>query len=236
MRPGVVLFAWTTLAVAADRPFVSAGRIAADDFSHGTANWTAELEKGGSVTAKDGVLDVDVPGGLSLWWKQELRGPILIRYEATMVQAAGANDRVSDLNCFWMATDARSPGDFFAARRLGRFADYNELRAYYVGQGGNTNTTTRFRRYVGDAELRPLLPEHDLSDGSVLLRPNTPQTIELVALGGRIQYYRDGRLLFDYQDREPYTRGYFALRTVESHIRIRHFEVYRITEARGWSG
>jgi hypothetical protein len=154
MRPSVVLFAWTTLAVAADRPFVLAGRIAADDFSHGTANWTAELEKGGSITAKDGVLDVDVPGGLSLWWKQELRGPIFIRYEATMVQAAGANDRVSDLNCFWMATDARSPGDFFAARRLGRFADYNELRAYYVGQGGNTNTTTRFRRYVGDAELR----------------------------------------------------------------------------------
>ena len=83
---------------------------------------------------------------------------MLIRYEATMVQAGGANDRVSDLNAFWMATDARTPGDLFAARRSGKFADYNQLRTYYVGQGGNGNTTTRFRRYIGDTELRPMLP------------------------------------------------------------------------------
>ena len=43
-----------------------------------------------------------------------------------------------------------------------RFAAYNDLKTYYVGLGGNRNTTTRFRRYIGDPETRPLLPEHDL--------------------------------------------------------------------------
>ncbi len=227
MWKAALLWALSTVCLAAGRPFVLGDRIAADDFTHGAGNWAAELEKGGSISAKDGTLDIDVPGGLSLWWKQEFAGPILIRYEATMVKAGGANDRVSDLNCFWMAADARSP-DFFAAQRSGKFADYNQLRAYYVGQGGNGNTTTRFRRYIGDAELRPLLPEHDLKEADTLLKPDAPQTIELVAAGGRIQYYRDGNLLFDYRDPGPYTHGYFAFRTVESHIRIRNFAVYRI--------
>src|SRR5581483_7403466 len=108
----------------------------------------------------------------------------------------GPNDRVSDLNAFWMATDSRSPKDLFATKRSGKFADYNQLRTYYVGQGGNSNTTTRFRRYIGDAVERPLLAEHDLRSRDVLLEPNVWQSIRLVAMGSRIQYYRDGRLIF----------------------------------------
>ena len=45
----------------------------------------------------------------------------------------------------------------FAQARSGAFADYNDLLTYYVGLGGNRNTTTRFRRYIGDPVLRPLL-------------------------------------------------------------------------------
>ena len=58
-----------------------------------------------------------------------------------------------------------------------RFADYNDLKTYYVGLGGNRNTTTRFRRYIGDPATRPLLPEHDLSVADVLLVPNQKQKI-----------------------------------------------------------
>ena len=76
-----------------------------------------------------------------------------------MISAGGKNDRVSDLNCFWMARDSRNPDDLFAVHRTGKFADYNQLLCYYVGVGGNTNTTTRFRRYIGDANTRPLLPQ-----------------------------------------------------------------------------
>ena len=198
-----------------------------DDFTRGLAQWTAELEKPGKILARDGVLEIDAPGGCTLWFRPELSGPVLIRYEATPIQAGGPNDRVSDMNAFWMATDARSPLDLFATKRSGAFADYNQLRAYYVGQGGNTDTTTRFRRYIGDPQLRPLLPEHDLQSRDTLLQPNVRRRVELVADGSRIQYYCDGRLLFDFRDPQPYTRGRFAFRTVDSHFEIRRFRVYR---------
>jgi hypothetical protein len=198
-----------------------------DDFQHGLAQWSSELEKPGKLESHGGILAIDVPAGCTLWFRPELQGPVIIEYDARMVRAGGPNDRVSDLNAFWMATDARSPEDLFAAKRSGKFGDYNQLRGYYVGQGGNWNTTTRFRRYIGDAVERPLLPEHDLRSADVLLQPNIWQTVRLVAMGGRIQYYRDGRLIFDFSDPEPYTRGHFGFRTTYSHVELRKFRVYR---------
>jgi hypothetical protein len=199
-----------------------------DDFTQGLGQWSAELERPGRVEAHGGVLSIDVPAGCTLWFRHELEGAVMVEYQARMVRAGGPNDRVSDLNAFWMATDARTPGDLFAISRSGAFADYNQLRTYYVGQGGNGNTTTRFRRYIGDAVERPLLAEHDLHDAAVLLRPNRWQTVQLVALGKRIQYYRDGRCIFDFTDPDPYTRGHFAFRTTFSHVELRRFRVYRI--------
>jgi hypothetical protein len=197
-----------------------------DEFHHGLSHWTAEVEKPGKIEARNGVLTIDVPAGCTLWFRPELNTGITIEYEARMIQAGGPNDRVSDLNAFWMATDARSPNDLFATKRSGKFEDYNQLRAYYVGQGGNSNTTTRFRRYIGDAELRPLLPEHDLSTQDVLLQPNVWQLIQLEARGNRIRYSRDRHLIFDFTDPKPYTKGRFGFRTTQSHIEIRNFRAY----------
>jgi hypothetical protein len=59
------------------------------------------------------------------------------------------------------------------------------------------------------------------------LQPNRVQTIRLIARGRQIQYFRDGVKLFDYYDRDPYEHGWFALRTTQSHLRIRNFRVYR---------
>ncbi len=209
-------------------PFTIGQRLFHDGFHAGLAQWSAELEKPGKVEARNGVLSVDVPAGSTLWFRPELQSPVMIQYEARMVQAGGPNDRVSDLNAFWMATDARSPHDLLATKRSGKFSDYNQLRTYYVGQGGNSNTTTRFRRYIGDAVDRPLLPENDLRSPDVLLRPNVWQTVQLVALGNRIQYYRDGRLIFDFTDPSPYARGHFGFRTTASHVELRNFAIYQI--------
>lgn len=202
--------------------------IARDDFSSGLVQWRVEAQPGGRVTAHDGVLDIDVPGGCTVWFRAELAGPLAIEYDATAVSAGGAHDRVSDLNCFWMARDARSPSDLFATQRGGKFSEYDRLRCYYVGLGGNSNTTTRFRRYIGESGNRPLRPEDDLSAKEDLLAPNVPQTIRLVAAGNFIAYDRDGRRLFSYVDRAPYTSGWFGFRTVTSHLRIRAFRVYRL--------
>ena len=205
----------------------AADAIFLDEFKN-LDNWIVEAERPGHIQANHGVLSVDVPAGCSIWFKHQLTGPIAIEYEAKMIEAGGPNDRVSDLNCFWMATDARSPFDFFAKHRSGKFSDYDQLRTYYVGQGGNGNTTTRFRRYIGQQDLRPLLAEHDLKEPRFLLRANVAQTIRLVASGGRIQYIRDGNLIFDFHDRDPYTHGYFAFRTTFSHVEFRRFRVYRL--------
>jgi hypothetical protein len=209
-------------------PFTTQTVLFTDDFRGGLGQWAAEVEKPGRVEARDGMLSADVPAGCTLWFRPELEGAVMIEYDARMVRNGGANDRVSDLNAFWMATDARSPGDLFATRRSGKFADYNQLRTYYVGQGGNGNTTTRFRRYIGSADERPLLAEHDLRTPDVLLTANAWQRVQLVAMGKRIQYYRDGRLLFDFNDPAPYTRGRFGFRTTFSHVELRNFRVYRI--------
>lgn len=198
-----------------------------DDFQN-LDNWTAELEAPGTVQASRGVLSIDVPAGCTLWFKHPLSGPVSIEYDAKMIQAGGPHDRVSDLNCFWMATDSRSPVDLFATRRSGKFSDYDQLRTYYVGQGGNSNSTTRFRRYIGQQDLRPLLPGHDLRDARFLLQSNVTQSLQLIADGSRIQYLRDGKLIFDFHDPAPYTRGYFAFRTTASHVEFRRFRVYNV--------
>jgi len=198
-----------------------------DDFAS-LANWHIEAEKPGRISAANGVLDVDVPAGVTLWFKPRLEGPLTIEFEATAVAEGGSNDQVSDLNVFWMASNAGGQQPVFARVRSGVFTEYNDLRTYYVGLGGNRNTTTRFRRYIGDPVLRPLLPEHDLAAAAAMLAPNRKQVITLVADGSHIEYRRDGELLFEVEDPAPYVNGWFALRTTYSHLRVERLRIRRV--------
>ena len=231
---------WT----ASSRTFASAGLIAvlagcaaqprgvplfSDDFAD-ARHWVLEDERPARVVAREGVLDIDTPAGLTLWFKQRLEGPVEIEFEAAAISAGGANDQVSDLNVFWMARNAEGADPPYLAARSGRFAMYDDLVTYYVGLGGNRNTTSRFRRYVGQPGNRPLLPEHDRTGPEVLLEPNRWQRISLLAAGSRIEYRRDGRVLFRLDDAAPYTQGWFALRTTWSHLRVRNFKIRRPVE------
>jgi hypothetical protein len=189
------------------------------------SSWLVEAEDPAArVTFNGGTIDIDTPAGLSLWQAEPLEGPVAIAFEAMAVAAAGPNDAVSDLNAFWMASDgpgARRP-------RSGAFGDYDDLRTYYVGIGGNRNTTTRFRRYIGVRGDRPLLPGHDLQRAADLLQPNRWTRIRLIADGGDIAVERDGRRIFTLADPEPYRRGWFAIRTTKSHLRIRNLRIERL--------
>jgi hypothetical protein len=202
-------------------------RLFADDFRQGLGLWAIEAEKPATVQARDGVLDIVTPGGLTAWFKPELVGSVAIRYEAQAVSAGGPYDRVSDLNAFWMAREVGG-GSPLNHPRTGAFADYDTLETYYVGQGGNGNTTTRFRRYVGRPGERPLLPRHDHASPDEMLTPNRWTSVRLIADGPRIEYWSDGRRLFDLDDTAPYRRGWFGLRTTQSHLRVRDFAVYRL--------
>jgi hypothetical protein len=160
-----------------------------------------------------------------VWLREPLRAQVRIRYTATVT----GGERVSDLNCFWMATDPRVPADFFAAAsgRDGKFASYDGLRTYYVGCGGNGNTTTRFRRYDGSG-ARPLVPEHDRKEPEALLEGGRAYRIEiLVTADGRTTWARDGRVWLSHEDPEPLREGWFGFRTVWSRIEVRDFVVER---------
>jgi Domain of unknown function (DUF6250) len=199
--------------------------IARDDFRHGLGKWSVELENGGTVEATRGVLRIDVPAGASIWFERLLTGPYEIEYTAVPVSRGGPNDRVSDLNTFWSARDVRSPDDIFATPRSGAFAEYDYLKTYYVGFGGNDNSTTRFRRYVGEPGNRPLI--YDLT--APLLTANRRHHIRQVVNNGTVEYWFNGRLLFDYTDPEPYNSGWFAFRTTWSHLLISDFSVWRLS-------
>ena len=200
-----------------------------DDFDKDLSQWVVEQAPGGTTRLIDGKLDIDDAEGCTVWFKQRFSGPVLIEYEATMIQQNGPNDRVSDLNCFWMATDPKHPKDIFinTRERGGNFKKYDALRLYYVGYGANVNKTTRFRRYPGDGS-KPLLPEHDLKDQKLMNVPNRKLKIQLIADGSRIQYLRDGEIVFDFNDKEPFREGWFGFRTLRNHMQLDQFRVYQL--------
>jgi len=188
--------------------------------------WVVEQMPGGTVELQGSRLVIRDVDGCTVWFKTKLTAPVTITFTATMLGGERPTDRVSDLNCFWMANDARGPGAPFAPpfARTGRFADYNSLLTYYVGYAANDNTTTRFRRYDG-TDARPLLPEHDLAGPQFVMRANVPVKIRLVARDGVAEYWRNGERIFSYRDPAPLTAGWFAFRTVRSHLAIEDFSV-----------
>ena len=194
-------------------------------------DWVVEQMPGGSVTVRGDTLVIEDAGGATVWWRAPLTAPVEITYDVTAIDRGGPHDRVSDVNCFWMANDPAAPDGcpFGPGRgRTGKFSDYDPLRVYYVGMGGNNNSTTRFRRYDGSG-ARPLRPEHDRTEPAQLLQGNRTYHIRLIARDGQAEYWRDGERLFTFTDPAPLVRGWFAFRTVRSHLEIRNFAIKPLT-------
>ena len=168
-----------------------------------------------------GAVELLAPKGLTMWYRKPLKGDGVIEYDARVMQER-EGDRLSDLNCFWMATDPAAE-DIFArsAERNGIFANCATLQLYYVGYGGNHNTTTRFRRYNGMPNPA-LLQEY--TDPEHLLQPNHWYHIRLACEDGRVSYTIDGETLFDYTDPEPMQGGWFGFRTTLSRTQFKNFK------------
>lgn len=232
------------------------------------AHWLIEAESPSTrVLLRNDTLDITAPQGLSLWWDQPMKAPCIIQYQACVVLENGPFDRLSDLNCFWMASlpstplassvaplsrfSSAPPVQYVAtesqlppppqqpltsplpsiSQRKGRFVQSYRLQCYYLGYGGNYNTTTRFRRYQGDtlavtdpSRRPPILKEY--TDSAHLLKPNHWYDIRIeVHSDGRTRFYIDDELLVDYHDPSPLLHGWFAFRTTWSHIRLTAFRV-----------
>ena len=195
-----------------------------DDFNNGLKNWVLEIPPthGSAVTVKDKKMLIDVDGGATIWLNKKLSGNLVITYNRKVIADTGKNDRLSDLNQFWMATDPRNEHLF---TRSGVFSEYDSLLLYYVGFGGNSNTTTRFRKYTGDGE-RVLL--NDLTDKDHLLQPNKDYCIKIIVYDGLSKFFVDDKEFFSFQDTNPIAEGYFGFRTTQSRQEVDDFRIYRL--------
>lgn len=196
----------------------------ADDFhTFSPQRWHIEAEAPTTrVTTENGQLLIDSPKGVTVWLRQPLEGAYRIEFQRQVLLADGSNDRLSDLNQFWAARDPHNT-DLFT--RSGVLEEYESLDLYYVGMGGNYNSTTRFRRYESHGQ-RQILGEY--TDNSHLLEANRNYriSIEVDALGTR--YRVDDRLFFEARHDGLPPPGHFGFRQVWSRQVISDFRVVRL--------
>lgn len=200
-----------------------------------SGNWFIEAhDPATTVVEHDGVLDITTPKGFSMWYGTPLKGDYRITYKAKMVDKGGPHDRTSDLNCFWGASDPDHPDDLYAnaAWRKGIFQHYKTLKLFYVGYGGNYNSTTRFRKYYGggpavhDSIARPVIAEY--TDAKHLLKPNKWYDIDITVRDGKSVFSVDGKKLFEYTLSPGEADGYFGLRLLSNHCLIKDFKADNI--------
>ena len=120
---------------------------------------------------------------------------------------------------------ASDPGNNNLFTRSGKFENYDSLALYYAGFGGNSNTTTRFRKYHGDGK-KPLLKEY--RDVNHLLKPNHHYHIIITVYNGITTFAADGKVLFNWSDPKPLTSGYFGFRSTSAHHEVNNFRVYQL--------
>lgn len=166
-------------------------------------------------------LVINTRKGVTVWYRQKLSGNIRIDYDRTVLVANGPNDRLSDCNQFWMATD---PHNLNLFTRNGKLEAYDNLELYYVGMGGNTNKTTRFRKYEGGA--RTLIKEY--LDTAHLLQKNREYHLTITVVNGTTTFLVDGQPWFTYTDPKPLTSGYFGFRSTWSRQAIRNFKITQL--------
>jgi len=198
--------------------------IFSEDFKKDNKLWISEFEMPAtsSINISQGNLEVIAAAGATVWYKNKLHGNIMITYNATVVNAGGKNDRVSDMNTFWMASNPASENMF---NQSGKFESYDKLQLYYAGIGGHDNEMTRFRKYDGKGG-KDILKEY--KDKEHLLVGNQKYAIKIIVNNGLVQYFVNDILFWEYKDATPYQEGYFGFRTYISHQIYENFKVYQL--------
>ena len=82
-------------------------------------HWIAEDQSGiMDFTIREDTLELIVPEGLTLWYKDRLTGDYEISYHICMVMNGGKHDRLSDMNCCKRPETSRQTlGPFHLAKR-----------------------------------------------------------------------------------------------------------------------
>lgn len=209
-------------------PFMAQAQVALKD-------WTTEDHSGEvKILVSGDTLEITAPKGLTLWYNRRITGDYEISYRVKMLMQGGKYDRLSDLNCFWGANDPEHPDNLFARSgwRNGIFQRYKTLSLFYVGYGGNHNSTTRFRQYfaktadTNDAVARPVIKEY--TDKAHLLLPNKWYDIRIRVEKGITTYHVNGEELFRLPVKDNEGDGHFGLRLLENHTLFTDFQVKKL--------
>lgn len=203
------------------------------DQRHFDKYWQVESESPQyQVSFSGDTCEILAPKGLTLWRRQKMKQGTTVEYDACVVDEGKPGDRLSDLNAFWLSSDPHAKDLWARARwRSGIFLRCYTLQMYYLGFGGNHNTTTRFRRYDGDeagvddAARRPAILK-EYTDAEHLLKANHWYHVKIESTTtGRTRFYMDGECIVDYLDPQPLKEGWFGFRTTLSRTRITNFQV-----------
>ena len=203
------------------------------DQRHFDKYWQVESESPQyQVSFSGDTCEIVSPKGLTLWRRQKMKQGTTVEYDACVVDEGKPGDRLSDLNAFWLSSDPHAKDLWARARwRSGIFLRCYTLQMYYLGFGGNHNTTTRFRRYDGDeagvddAARRPAILK-EYTDAEHLLKANHWYHVKIESTTtGRTRFYMDGECIVDYLDPQPLKEGWFGFRTTLSRTRITNFQV-----------
>jgi rhamnogalacturonan endolyase len=189
------------------------------------ADWLVEFENsaGSNLRVTKDMIEIDASAGATVWYKKKLTGNVSIAYDIVVVDSGGRNDRVSDLNTFWMASEPARETPF---GRNGKFSSYDDLDLYYSGVGGHDNTTTRFRRYRHGTD-KSILQEY--TDKEHLLQGNKNYSVKIIVQDGRTLYSINDVQYFEFSDQGPLKEGYFAFRTTKSRQRITNLKIDNLT-------
>ncbi|WPO97560.1 DUF6250 domain-containing protein [Pseudomonas sp. HR96] len=196
--------------------------LAEDDFQgFDPSRWRVETERPqtSGVYVEQGRLIMDTAAGMTLWFNRVLDGAYRIEFLRQVLVAGQANDRLSDMNLFWGAHDG--PGGQLRGRD-GVLGSYDSLATWYVGMGGNDNSTTRFRHYDGSG-ARHLLGER--LDAAHLLQAGRIYRIRVEVTARRSAYWVDGEQVFEQPLHGLPPAGYFGFRSVWSRQAISRFSV-----------
>lgn len=91
-----------------------------DSFDVKSEIWVLETVVSPSANAKveNGTLIIDVNRGTTVWLKKKLSGNYVIEYSRKVIIENGENDRLCDLNQFWMADDPKNPEFFYPRKKF----------------------------------------------------------------------------------------------------------------------
>lgn len=182
-------------------------------------NWRVESELSAppSITRQepDGSLLLQARKGMTIWLLHPLSGTYTLSFDRTVLPSS-PTCRLSDMNFFWAAHEQNGALPYV---RDGALASYNTLILFYAGIGGNSNTTTRFRRYDGSG-ARQLLQES--TQPKDLLQAGHTYRITLMVNKDTSTVLLDGKKVF-FHTAKPSLAGYFGIRTVGSCQTLNHF-------------